>query len=408
MEAGTTRWMEERAGTLPLETYHVEVTDIEVLDSNRHKELEDAFREDITAALERRQEGTGQHAALSTVYELLQEGQDDRWSDIADALTEAGLDGYAEQATLVQGRAERPCPSLMRVRFRPEGGSEGERVDDLGEAYVVGQDGIADTAHSTGGGEPIGFLPGQHFGTRMVLDPVEDGKRHSKANAYSIANWASDGDEIELLIKRIPPEVADESSLTPRLFEELEEGDELVVHGPYTDDLMLHTPSERDMVFMATGTGVAPLKSMIDYVFSEGWDVYQGEDRDVWLFLGASWKDDLPYHDTFTALDDAHDHFHYVPTCSREAELTDWDGATEYIQHELLTYIDQDALDPERLGREYRDHLDRDPPYAVEARIDPEEAEFYLCGVTAMVESVRPVFDALDVPEPQRQAEPYG
>lgn len=409
MEAGTTRWMQEQADTLPLETYHVTVTDIEALDHNRHQELETALQDLIEDALDTEPGGTVEHEALRSVHELLGETGEERWDAIDAALADAGLDTYREYADLVRGREERPFPSLMRVRFRQEDGEDQDRIDELGETYVRQQDVLEEGDHSSeDGDEGIRFLPGQHFGTRMRLSDPDAEKRHTKANAYSIANWDATGDEIELLIKRIPPNIADESSLTPRLFDDLSEGDELVVHGPYTDDLMLHTPSERDMVFMATGTGVAPLKSMIDYVFEEEWDRYEGQERNVWLFLGASWEDDLPYHETFQELDSEVDHFHYIPTCSREGALTDWDGATEYIQHELLSYVDDTSIPSEALDPEYTRHVERNPAYDVEARIDPAGTEFYLCGVSAMVASVRPVFEALDVPDEQWQAEPYG
>jgi len=60
-------------------------------------------------------------------------------------------------------------------------------------------------------------------------------------------------------------------------------------------------------VFLATGTGVAPFKSMIDYVFGTGRDEYGGVERDVWPFLGAAWRDDLPYREAFRGLVRTHE-----------------------------------------------------------------------------------------------------
>lgn len=98
-------------------------------------------------------------------------------------------------------------------------------------------------------------------------------------------------------------------------------GDHLSIRGPFGGEFVLQEPSTRDLVFLATGTGVAPLKSMIDYCFEEGLDEYRGTRRDVWLFLGASWVDDLPNYDAFRELSTARDNFHFVPTASRESFL---------------------------------------------------------------------------------------
>lgn len=49
-----------------------------------------------------------------------------------------------------------------------------------------------------------------------------------------------------------------------------------------------------------------------------------------------------------------------------------------------------------------------DPEGEIDARIDPENAEVYVCGIGAMCNSVRNVVEPLDVPELYDEEESYG
>lgn len=237
--------------------------------------------------------------------------------------------------------------------------------------------------------EPIDFVPGQYVTLQF----------HQTPRAYSLAS-SPNRTYLECCIRRVPG-----GRLTPDLFEDLEEGDEVSVRGP-NGDFVLADPSPRDMVFLATGTGVAPLKSMIEYTFETGHDSYEGEDRDVWLFLGASWKDDLAYYDRFRELEDEHDNFHFVPALSRERYLTRWHGETAYVQNTLMKYL-VDDLDADISG-DVGDFVGKEPDTDVEARIDPSNAEVYACGVTAMVTTLVDVVTQAGIPEDLVRAEGYG
>ena len=274
--------------------------------------------------------------------------------DSYHAMAKAGL-------ARVKARDERPFPSLLQVRFRP---------DDTFE-----------------------FAPGQYVSIRYQGTP----------RAYSIASVPGQ-EEIELCIRRVT-----DGRLTPSLATELTEGDRITVRGPYGDDLLLQDPSERDLVFLATGTGVAPFKSMIDYTFERGRDIYDGEQRDVWLFLGAAWWDDLAYREALTDLAEEHDNFHFVPTLSRESHLSDWDGETAYVQYTLLKYLTDAAIN-EGLGLDpaMRAYLDEKPNDDISRRLDPRNMEVYACGVNAMVYSLADTARHIGVPERHIQVEGFG
>ncbi|MFC7082082.1 hypothetical protein [Halorussus caseinilyticus] len=119
-------------------------------------------------------------------------------------------------------------------------------------------------------------------------------------------------------------------------------GQYVTLRGP-NGDFTVRQPSERDVVFRCTGTGVAPFRNTIAYTFEEGRDVYEGTERDFWLFLGTGWEDDVAYREKFERLADGRDNFHFVPTLSREEYLTDWDGETRYVQQTLLKYVESEG-----------------------------------------------------------------
>lgn len=239
--------------------------------------------------------------------------------------------------------------------------------------------------------EPIDFAPGQYLSIRYG----------NRTRAYSIASSPTRR-ETELCVRRVP-----DGRLSNQLCDNLSVGDRLAIRGP-NGHLLLEDPSPRDMVFLATGTGVAPMKSMIDYVFETGRDTFEDDRRKVWLFLGAAWEDDLPYHQAFRELERSREHFHYVPCLSREPWLSDWRGETEYIQDALLKYVDERELDQATFGRHIAAMLRQKPKVKVPARIDPHSVEVYACGINAMVYSLETAARRLGVATTHIHCEGYG
>jgi NAD(P)H-flavin reductase len=283
-------------------------------------------------------------------------GEELDWDALNDLLEDVGDPVHKKVETLLR-RYERAYPGLLSVQFD----------------------------------EDLDFAPGQYITIRYDQIP----------RPYSIASSPNE-EELELCIRRVPG-----GTLTADLFEELSENETISLRGP-NGDFLLEEPSHRDMVFLATGTGVAPLKSMIEYTFEEGHDSYQGEQRDLWLFLGSSWKDDLPYRERFHALDEQHDNFHFVPTLSRESYLSDWDGETAYVQYTLMKYIDREGVSDTDLDESVASYLGEDPAYDIDARLDPDTMEVYACGINAMVFPLVSTVNDLGVPEQRINSEGYG
>jgi CDP-4-dehydro-6-deoxyglucose reductase len=238
---------------------------------------------------------------------------------------------------------------------------------------------------------PVEFVPGQYVALRY----------EGTTRVYSVAS-PPEADDLEFCVRRVPS-----GRLTPDLATGLSAGDTVRLRGPY-GDFVMHPPSSRDLIFLATGTGVAPLRSMIDHCFATGRDEHGGRQRDVWLFLGAAWEDDLAYREHFRALDRERDNFHFVPTLSRETHLTDWAGETAYVQHTLVKYLAEDALSGVDLPRAFEQVRENPRRTDAPASLDPARMEVYACGINAMVYGLVDAVERLGVPERHVEFEGFG
>jgi len=280
------------------------------------------------------------------------------WDGLRERLVADGHQPVARRVATLAERYDRPKPMLARVELATE--------------------------------SDVDFVAGQYIGLRY------DGT----SRAYSLASSPT-RDTLEICVRRVPG-----GRLSPRICDDIAVGDEVTVRGPY-GDLVLADSSPRDIVFLATGTGVAPFKSMIDYLFETGRDEYDGERRDVWLFLGAAWADDLPYRAAFRRLARERDNFHFVPCLSREPYLSDWDGETDYVQHALLKHIDQTKV-ATPVGALLDKRIEDGPDSNESSSIDPDNVDVYACGINAMVYSLVAAVERLGIPEKRIESEGFG
>ncbi len=99
--------------------------------------------------------------------------------------------------------------------------------------------------------------------------------------SYSIASDPADGGELEFIIK-----YHDGGAFSARL-PELSLGDEVALRGPYGRSYL--RDGDEDLILVATGSGIAPIISMVKEV------VRQGRERSVTLFYGARTFEDIPH-----------------------------------------------------------------------------------------------------------------
>jgi len=163
----------------------------------------------------------------------------------------------------------------------------------------------------------FGFVPGQWL---SVKANTPDGEEITRA--YSLASPPSENGHVAFCLNRV------QDGFMSNYLCNLEEGAEIAFQGPFGDFIL--RPPLRDTVFIATGTGIAPFRSMLHWLLAES-DRHRG--RQFWLLFGARHEQDIYYRDEFERLAEEHNNFHFLPTLSRgEAE---WKGPRGYVQEHL-------------------------------------------------------------------------
>ncbi|MEM1214796.1 MAG: FAD-dependent oxidoreductase [Bacteroidota bacterium] len=145
-------------------------------------------------------------------------------------------------------------------------------------------------------------------GQFLTLDLPIGEKRRERWRSYSIAS--APGEALELCIVQL-----DGGRGTQYLFEEAEVGTSLRFKGP---DGMFTLPETvtQDLVFICTGTGVAPFRSMLKDLLASGRP--HGE---LHLIFGTRRAEGILYQKEFQELAAAYPQFHYYVALSREADL---------------------------------------------------------------------------------------
>ncbi len=205
------------------------------------------------------------------------------------------------------------------------------------------------------GTTPFGFVSGQWISVKANNDEGEEITR-----AYSIASPPGSG-RIALCLNRVQ-----EGFMSNHLCS-LAEGEEIAFQGPF-GNFILHPPM-RDTLFIATGTGIAPFRSMLHWLLADP-ERHQG--RELSLLFGARTELDLYYCDEFQQLAAAHRNFHFLPTLSRATP--GWSGFRGYVQEHVPNIV---------AGR---NQADGNPP---------QEMHAYICGLDKMVKANRDLLKSL-------------
>ena len=165
--------------------------------------------------------------------------------------------------------------------------------------------------------EPFAFLPGQYA---LFVIPGERGRR-----AYSMSDRPRPDGRIDFVVRAKPGGAA-----TRFLFEKLRAGDRLDLEGPY-GRAFLRLPITRDLVFVAGGSGLGPMLSILRAVLEEG----RTPERSVRLVFGVRRRRDLFDLELLAALAQAHRRFDVVQALSEPDPGESWDGEVGLV-HEVL------------------------------------------------------------------------
>jgi CDP-4-dehydro-6-deoxyglucose reductase len=208
--------------------------------------------------------------------------------------------------------------------------------------------------------ENFDFKPGQF----VTLDlPIHE-KPNKRWRSYSIASWPNGSNVFELVI------VLAEGGLgTPYLFNEIKPGDELTLRGPQGVFTLPET-LDKDLFLICTGTGIAPFRSMANYISLKNIPF-----KNLYLIFGCRKKEDLLYYDELKALQDKLPNFQYIPTLSREH----WEGSHGYV-HAIYEKLCENK----------------------------QEANFFLCGWKHMIDEARKKLQEMGYDKKAIHLELYG
>ena len=218
------------------------------------------------------------------------------------------------------------------------------------------------------GGEPqLEYVEGQSIG---IIPEGNDanGKPH-KLRLYSIASTRH-GDNykdstVSLCVRQL--EYKNEAGeqiygVCSTYLCDIEPGTKVKITGPVGKEMLLPEDEDANIIMLATGTGIAPMRTYLRRMFeskernANGWS-FKGK---AWLFMGAPKTANLLYDDDFNHyLNEYPDNFRYTKAISREEQNSK--GGRMYIQDRVSEHADE-----------------------IFAMIEDPKTHVYMCGLRGM------------------------
>ena len=141
--------------------------------------------------------------------------------------------------------------------------------------------------------------------------------------AYSIASPPYESGRFELCIQMVP------NGRASGFFDALKGGERVMITGPH-GKFTLKQPLDYDPVFLSTGTGFAPFRAMVLDL------LHRSFARDIWVFLGSRYEQNLLYLAELNALAAKHPNLKFHPSVSRPVN---WPGDRGHVQDVFKHYI---------------------------------------------------------------------
>lgn len=166
------------------------------------------------------------------------------------------------------------------------------------------------------------FLPGQFA---MLEIPGVGSPR-----AYSMSNISNHSNEWHFQIRRVT-----NGSGTKALFDDIREGSQVGLDGPY-GLAHLRQNSERDIVCIAGGSGLAPMISIARGAAESG----LLENKKLFFFYGARTPNDVCGENILSALEGFGNSIQYIPVVSHVDENIEWHGQRGFVHQALNSMLD--------------------------------------------------------------------
>jgi len=202
--------------------------------------------------------------------------------------------------------------------------------------------------------------------------------------AYSMANHPAEGNIVMLNIRVATPPwdrtknafINVNPGICSSYIFSRKPGDKVTVSGPYGEFFI--KPTEREMMFIGGGAGMAPMRSHI-------FDLYHTRktNRKATFWYGGRSLRELFYVDQFQEIEKNFPNFKFNIGLSEPLPEDNWEGYTGFI-HQII-------LD---------NYLKSHP--------EPEDIEYYLCGPPMMNDAVLKMLDDYGVPEEMIAFDDFG
>ncbi|EEG10505.1 CDP-6-deoxy-delta-3,4-glucoseen reductase [Pseudogulbenkiania ferrooxidans] len=167
--------------------------------------------------------------------------------------------------------------------------------------------------------ERLQFHAGQYIDILM-----KDGKKRS----FSIANAPHDDAFLELHIRHQPG-----GSFSEYVFTQMKEREIMRFKGPL-GTFFLREDSDKPIVFVASGTGFAPIKGIVEHA------LHSGITRPMVFYWGARTKADLYMADLAEQWQASNANFTYIPVLSEALPEDNWTGRTGFVHQAVLDDFD--------------------------------------------------------------------
>ncbi len=198
--------------------------------------------------------------------------------------------------------------------------------------------------------------------------------------AYSMANHPAEGNRVMLNVRIAtpPPPLWDQvpPGLASSYIFNLKPGDKVTISGPYGEFFI--KDSDREMVYIGGGAGMAPMRSHLFHLFHT---LKTG--RKVSFWYGARSVREMFYDEQFKQIQEEFPNFSYKVALSEPMEEDNWTGHTGFI-HQVL----------------HDEYLAKHE--------DPTELEYYMCGPPPMINACDNMLDSLGVDKEMIAYDSFG
>jgi ferredoxin--NADP+ reductase len=235
---------------------------------------------------------------------------------------------------------------------------------------LVGEGAIGRVNHITfdlAGGDPqLQYVEGQSIG--IIPEGTDANGKPHKLRLYSIASTRHGdnmaGHTVSLCVRQLQYEKDGETinGVCSTYLCDIEPGAKVKITGPVGKEMLLPDDEEANVIMLATGTGIAPMRTYLRRMFepaereTNGW-TFRGK---AWLFMGAPKTPNLLYDADFEHYQSAFpDNFRYTKAISREQQNAK--GGRMYIQDRVLEHADE-----------------------IFAMIENPKTHVYMCGLKGM------------------------